>query len=142
MGRKATAAVGRWAMAIIPGVIILFGGLAKFTAAERWEADFVRWGYPASLVPVVGVVEVLAAVAMLVPRTRFYGAAAVIAIMVGAAGTHFMHVEIGQGVFTLAVAGIAAISGWWARPRWFDDLLVRDRPDEGPKPGQSRRIKK
>ncbi len=129
-------------MAIIPGIIILFGGLAKFTAAEQWEADFVRWGYPASLVPVVGVVEILAAVAILVPRTRFYGAAAVIGTMVVASLTHFIHVEIGRGIFTLAVAGIAGISGWWARPRWFHDMVVRDQPDDGPKPGQSRRIKK
>ncbi len=142
MGRKGTAAIGRWGMAIIPGIVLLFGGLAKFTATAQWEADFSEWGYPLSLVKVLGVVEIVAAVAILVPRTRFYGAAAIVVIMLGASVTRFMAGEAGPGVFTLAIAGIAAISGWWARPRWFHDLVVREKPVEAPKPGASRRIKK
>ncbi len=131
-------------MAIIPGLVLLFGGLSKFTEAAQWEADFASWGYPVSMVPVLGVVEVLAAVAILVPRSRFYGAAAIIVIMLGASVTRVINGQFGPGVFTLAIAGIAGISGWWARPAWFHDLVIREK-DGGaqvPKPGASRRIKK
>ncbi len=124
MGNKAAAAIGRWAMAIFPALVLLVGGLSKFTAADTWEADFESWGYDVRLVPVLGVVEILAAIAMVIPKTRFYGAGLIVAIMLGASVTRFLAGQVGPGVFTLAVAVVAYLSGWWARPAWFEQIVA------------------
>ena len=49
--------------------------------------------WPGSLYIIVGVVELLAAIALLVPRLTRIGAGALTIIMVGAAATHLIHRE-------------------------------------------------
>lgn len=139
MGRKGTAAIGRWAMAIIPAVPVLLAGIGKLTDRADWEARFVNWGLPTALSPVIGVAEIVGAVLLLVPKTRFYGAAVVIGIMLGAVVTHVAAGEYAQAIPSFALAGIAAIAGWWARPVWFHELVVKEKPEAPPEPGQSRR---
>ncbi len=140
MGRKGTAAIGRWGMAIIAAVPVLFSGLSKLTDGASWTERFQTWGLPESMVMVIGVVEVVGAVALLVPVTRFYGAALVVGTMVGAVFVHMVANEWGQVFFPFAVAGVASISGWWARPVWFHEFVMSRMPEpKEPEGTQSRR---
>jgi uncharacterized membrane protein YphA (DoxX/SURF4 family) len=45
---------------------------------------FVGWRYPAWFAFVIGTIEVLAAIALFVPRLAFYAAALLVVIMLGA----------------------------------------------------------
>ncbi len=139
MGRKGTAAIGRWGMTIIPSIPVFFSGLGKITDTADWSERFAGWGLPESLIVPIGVLEVAAVVAFLVPKSRFYGGAVVIATMLGAVGVHIAAGEWGRIFFPFAVAGVAAIATWWARPRWFHDMVVTEKAPEAPKPGESRR---
>ena len=47
-------------------------------------ADFESWGYPAWFQYLIGVAETAAGVGFLVKKTRFYAAAAMIVVMLGA----------------------------------------------------------
>lgn len=136
MGKKGTAAIGRWGMAIIAAVPVLFSGLGKLTDGAGWVDRFSTWGLPESMIVVIGVLEVLGAIALLVPVTRFYGAALVIGLMLGATFVHMVANEWVQFFFPLAIAGIAGISGWWARPIWFHEFVMARMPEpqepEGP----------
>ena len=75
------------------GFIFVFGG-PKVMPGEETIANFVRWGYPPWFVTVTGAIEVLGGILLLIPKTRFYGAALLVATMVGAILTH-----IGAGEF-------------------------------------------
>lgn len=77
------------------GFIFVFGGSKLMPDAGTIE-NFASWGYPAWFVYVTGAVEVLGGILLLMPKTRFYGAALLVATMVGAVFTH-----IGAGQFDI-----------------------------------------
>jgi uncharacterized membrane protein YphA (DoxX/SURF4 family) len=52
-----------------------------------YYVKFVQWGYPAWFSPVVGGVEIVAAVLLLLPRRRFLGAGILVLLMTGAVTT-------------------------------------------------------
>src|SRR5215471_17455884 len=52
---------------------------------------FEQWGYPAWVSPVVGGVEIVAAVLLLLPRRRFLGAGMLALLMTGAVTTHIVN---------------------------------------------------
>lgn len=70
-------------------------GLATFLGAQALallilgRGQFVRLGYPDSARLALGVLEVVAAILTLVPRTFFVGAVGLIAVLAWAAGFHF-----------------------------------------------------
>ena len=95
------------------GFIFMFGG-SKLMPGEEMIANFARWGYPAWFVTVTGAIEVLGGILLLMPKTRFYGAALLVATMVGAIFTHIGAGEFGAlgfpGVLLVLSAIVAALS--------------------------------
>ena len=73
-----------WLLTILLGLAFLMSGGMKLTGPEAMIANFARWGYPAWFLYVIGVVEVLAAISLVVPRLTAYAAAELGGIMVGA----------------------------------------------------------
>ena len=73
-----------WAATIFVALTMLLAGAGKFDAAAFWRQSFVQWGYPAALVPVVGLVEMSAAVALLSRRWVIYAAVTLMVVMLGA----------------------------------------------------------
>lgn len=59
-------------------------------AGAAFESMFADFGLPLWSVPVIGVLELLGAVLVLIPRTAMYGAVLIAAIMVGAASCHLL----------------------------------------------------
>lgn len=89
------------------GLWFLLAGAQKFLAREVFVEMFAGLGLPASIVPVIGVLEVVAALLVLVPRTSLYGAALIVAIMVGAL---FSHLTSGVGSPVAAILALVLAS--------------------------------
>lgn len=85
--------VGTWALQLLLGVVFVLLGTGKFMD-RNWEGKFARWGFPPGFHLVVGALEALGGVALLVPSLASYAATGLMAIMVGAVLTHFVHGEM------------------------------------------------
>jgi putative oxidoreductase len=79
-----------WLMTLM--LVFVFGnqGVAKFSDTSGWARAFAHWGYPVWFRLLIGVLEVLAAVLILWPRTAPIGAAIIIVVMLGGMGTHIV----------------------------------------------------
>src|SRR5262245_27815291 len=82
-----------WALAIFLALAFIRAGVSKLAGGEavRWAGRFAQWGYPSKAHYVIGVLELLGAVGLLIPKCRRAAAALLITIMVGALGTHAFH---------------------------------------------------
>jgi uncharacterized membrane protein YphA (DoxX/SURF4 family) len=58
--------------------------------SSGWSAAFRGWGYPVWFRMTIGVIEVLAAACLLWGRTAIYGAAMIVAVMLGGMATHII----------------------------------------------------
>jgi putative oxidoreductase len=91
MTRNRSIAV--WTLQILLAVLFLLQAWMKLSGSPAWIARFQRWGYPEHFYLVVGLIELLGAVALVVPRFTRIGAGALMVLMVGAAATHLLHRE-------------------------------------------------
>jgi putative oxidoreductase len=66
-------------------------------------------GYPAYAQYVVGVFEILGGLGVLIPKSRRSAAGMLIAIMIGALGTHAVHGELPRLVPPLVLGGLAVL---------------------------------
>ena len=107
-----------WACAIFVAVAFVFAGFLKLQgpSAIQWSERFVHWGYPENFHSVVGVLEVLGGLGVLFPRWRRAAAATLVALMMGALGTHAVHAEFPRLIPPLVLGGLACLM-YSARPR-------------------------
>src|SRR5688500_4490886 len=103
-----------WTLQLVVAGILLQTLFFKFTGAEESVYIFSTlgaepWGRLGS-----GVVELIAAVLLLTPRTAPIGAAVAMAVMVGAVGSHLMILGIevkGDGGLLFGLALVALLCG-------------------------------
>ncbi len=88
-------AIGNWVLAVLLGLAFIGAGFFKLSGNPEAITNFARWGYPDWFRLLTGAIEVFAAVLILIPRTRFYGAAIAACTMVGAVITHLRVGEYG-----------------------------------------------
>lgn len=62
----------------------------KLSETGGWAVAFRIWGYPPWFRITIGVLETLGALCLLWSRTAIFGAALIIAIMLGGTGTHIV----------------------------------------------------
>ena len=98
-----------WACAIFLAVAFVFVGILKLAgpSAIRWTERFVNWGYPANTQYVIGVLEILGGLGVLIPKWRQAAAATLVALMIGALGTHAFHAEFPRLIPPLVLGGLA-----------------------------------
>ena len=84
---------GTWALQLLVGVVFVLLGIAKFMEPS-WAGKFARWGFPPGFHLVVGALEALGGACLLIPSLASYAATGLMAIMVGAVLTHFVHGEM------------------------------------------------
>ena len=92
------------------GLWFLLAGSQKFLARAAFETMFSDFGLPLGLVPVIGVLELLGGVLALIPRTALYGAALIVVVMIGAAGSHLIS-GVGSPAGALVALAMAAFVG-------------------------------
>lgn len=72
-----------WALAIF----FFYGALNNFLARGNLRETYRRWGYPDGFHYVTAVLEFIAAILLLIPGTRIFGAALASGVMIAAIGT-------------------------------------------------------
>jgi uncharacterized membrane protein YphA (DoxX/SURF4 family) len=105
-----------WILSILTALLLLAAGLPKILGQGGWAARFDRWGYPAGFVVVIGVVEVVGALMLLIPRVATVGAAILSVVMLGAAGTHLVHGETPRIAVALVLFAAFVAIAWLRRP--------------------------
>lgn len=125
-----------WTGAILLAAMFFMSGSSKLanesTPAGNWDDQFVAWGYPAWVRFIVGSAEILSAAALLVPRVRFHGAAALTALMFGGIITHLANAEWTAALFPAVLGTVAGLVAWNTRPTWANELLHRLRVGNAP----------
>jgi putative oxidoreductase len=98
-----------WACATFLAVAFVFAGISKIEgpSAVRWAERLAHWGYPANAQYVIGGFEVLGGLGVLVPSWRRAAAAILVALMIGALGTHALQGEFTRLVPPLVLGGLA-----------------------------------
>lgn len=78
-------------ISILLCVAFLGAGIAKLTAQPMMIAEFTSFAYPLWFMTLTGVIEVVAAVLVVVPRTSQLGAGILALVMIGALVSHLTH---------------------------------------------------
>ncbi|NNM86910.1 MAG: DoxX family protein [Phycisphaerae bacterium] len=118
---KDTPVIGKsnkivWAGRIISALPVLLmgsGGVMALVNPAPVRPTFTALGYPAHLVPVIAVVEVICAILYAMPQTAVLGAILLTGYLGGATASH---VRVGQWLFILPVAvGVLVWMGLYLR---------------------------
>ena len=108
-----------WACAIFLTVAFVIAGFLKLegSSAMRWSERSVHWGYPANAHYVVGMLEILGGLAVVIPKWRRAAAAILVALMIGALGTHAVNAEFPRLIPPLVLGGLAFLVYLGRQPR-------------------------
>jgi uncharacterized membrane protein YphA (DoxX/SURF4 family) len=107
--------VALWALTGLLACLYLLSGSMKFVSPEVAK-HFEAFGYPDWFRALIGVVEVGGALALLLPRTAFYAAGALVVVMAGAVFTHLRAGEVPQAAVPLVLLGLLALVCYARRP--------------------------
>jgi len=81
-------AVGTWMLVVLQTLTIGMAGFAKLgPRADWWQTSFISWGYASWFSTVIGILELIGALALLVPKLTAYASIMLIVIMTGALST-------------------------------------------------------
>lgn len=85
--------IGDWILRFLLTALFITQGIVKLGGSTAWVSRFHVWGYPDHFYLVIGVVELLAGIALLIPRLAPFGAVVLIVVMAGATLTHVVYRE-------------------------------------------------
>ena len=91
---------------ILLAIMYVFTGISKLIGADSQVANFQSWGYSSGFMIAVGVVELLGAIGLLIPSTRFVAVLGLATLMVGAIGTHLINGEYVHFLLPLVLLGL------------------------------------
>ncbi len=119
-----SSAIIPWIVKIVAAIILLQTLFFKFTAAPESVEIFTRVGIEPYGRIGTGVLELIAAILILIPATAYLGAGLALGLMVGAIGAHITILGIvvmddgGQlFIYAVLVAISAAIILWFEREK-------------------------
>jgi len=110
--RRIVLEVVLWVFALFLAWVFARQGVAKFSDDSGWARAFRVWHFPVWFRVGIGVAETAAALLLLWGRTAAAGAVVIIAVMLGAMGTHIWWGRPGQvtsEVLPLVLATVVAI---------------------------------
>lgn len=109
----------RWVLTGLVGFIFIGSAMGKLTGGEQTVAMANSLGLDASTFKIIGLVELLAAVLFVIPRTGILGTLLLAAYMGGAMAAHLV-----SGISMLAPAVLEAIM-WIVASIRFPELSAR-----------------
>lgn len=77
-----------WALSALPVLFLTFDSVIKLMAIQPVVESFQQLGYPVSLAPTIGLIELACLVLYVVPRTAALGAVLLTGYLGGAIATH------------------------------------------------------
>lgn len=83
--------VAAWLLSLFLCFLFFRAGIAKFDDGSGWSIAFRGWGFAVWFRVLIGVLEVVAALLVLVPRTAAYGAIVIAVLMLGGVVTQLVH---------------------------------------------------
>ena len=108
-------------LSAIPVLMMLFAGIMKLIKPPSMVQGLAQYGYPESLVVIIGILEVACTVVYLIPRTSVLGAILVTAFLGGATATN---VRVKDPSFVLPVIfGVLAWAGLFLREERLRALI-------------------
>jgi putative oxidoreductase len=115
---------GLWFLQVALMLMFLAAGGGKF-GQSAWPRMFAHWGYPDRFYLVIGTIEVIAGLALVVPRTAAPAALTLLVIMIGAGITHLTHNEAHRLPQILVMSTMLALVAYG---RWSSAFRRRTRP--------------
>ena len=112
MNRGKIRNVFAWFLSILLCLAFLLAGIPKLLSVPAWLGRFSNWGYPKWFVLLIGVLEVLGAILLLIPRFATYAVTILTIVMLGAAYTHVANGEGLAVIRPLIFLCLLAIVGW------------------------------
>src|SRR5712692_2054871 len=77
-----------WIVHVLLALAFLKAGSSKLTPSSVWAEMFRQWGYPDHFYVAIGVIEVVGAVGLLIPKVAGSSASVLVGVMAGALWTH------------------------------------------------------
>jgi uncharacterized membrane protein YphA (DoxX/SURF4 family) len=111
-------AITTWVLSVILALAFVGAGAAKLSAQPMMVSEFVVFGYPQWFMYLTGLIEIVSAILLLVPRRAGIGAGLLVCVMVGALYSHLAHGQaamIGAPVVLLILALIVGSLRGWSR---------------------------
>lgn len=106
-------------------IIYLFTGIRKLIGFGSVASDFETWGYHPVFMYIIGITEVVGAIALLIPKTRIPAITGLSVIMLGAIGTHIYSEQYYQMLLPLALL-LLLISLLLMSRQEIDDANLRE----------------
>jgi uncharacterized membrane protein YphA (DoxX/SURF4 family) len=108
--------IALWIVAVLLAIAEVAAGGFKLSGAPMMVGEFTTFGYPIWFMYLTGVIEICAAVLVLIPRFSAIGAGAIACVMVGAFASHVTHGQAAMTppvivLFILAVT-LGTLRGW------------------------------
>lgn len=98
-----TKNIVQWILSVLLGLAFIGSAMGKLTG--QMTQQFVDWGFPSFAPMVIGIIELIAAVMTIIPKTRIMGAGILLVIMIGAIITHII---VGGSFIPALVLGLLA----------------------------------
>jgi putative oxidoreductase len=110
--------IAAWTLTVLLALLFAYVGGAKLSSNPSMVREFAQIGFGQWFRYVVGSLEVGGAVAVLIPKLRFYGALLIATVMVGATITNLsiLHIPPLAGL-TAVLLALALALAWLRRPR-------------------------
>lgn len=101
--------IGLWALQILIALNFIGASIPKLTSQAGIVNNFERWGYPDGFYIIIGIVELLAALLLVIPKTAGYAAITLMGVMLGALVTHLMHGEFTNAIVPVVLSVLLAL---------------------------------
>jgi uncharacterized membrane protein YphA (DoxX/SURF4 family) len=85
-----TANIVAWVLAVLVALAFLAAGSGKLAGAPPMVAVFAKIGVGQWFRVLTGLLEVVGAIGLLIPKARFYAAVLLVVVMVGAVAAHLV----------------------------------------------------
>ena len=108
-------------ISVLVALLLLLSGVMKLLKPAPVVQGFAHFGYPESLIMVIGVLEIASTIIYLIPRTSVLGAILVTGYLGGATATN---VRVGDPSFyATVILGVLAWAGLFLRDERLRALL-------------------
>jgi putative oxidoreductase len=114
--------IATWILSGLIALPMFMAGATKLPGAEDQIKNFAALGYPAWFLYVTGVIEIVGAILLIIPRTAVFGVLLLGATMVGATFSLLRVGDVAHAPFPLVFLLVIAIIGW-LRADQFRKLL-------------------
>ncbi len=110
--------IATWVLSGLIALAMLGAGGSKLAGAPEQVKGFAAMGYPTWFLYVTGVIEVVGAILLLVPKTAAFGVLLLGATMVGAVVSLLRMGDVGHAPIPFAFLVVIGIIGWLRADRF------------------------